>query len=192
MSKNPLIMVVGKSACGKSTLVERACKELGLKAIPSYTTRKPRFENEEGHTFITNDEYDCLENKVAENTFCGNRYCVTAEQADDPQYSLYVVDCAGIKAFKENYQGNRDVYTIQIACDEKIRVERLKHRYSKVCENETEMLRMVIDRLVSDSEEFRDIDDITTYYIDNSFSVDSSYDKFKKLIMTFIGEDKDV
>lgn len=188
MSK-PLIFVAGKSACGKSTLVDRACKELDLKAIPSYTTRKPRYKGEQGHTFVSNEEYDNLEGIIAENTFCGNRYCITEAQINDSQYAFYVVDCTGIKAFNEKYEGDRPVYTVQVACDEKIRVERLKHRYSKVCENETEMLKKVIDCLVSDNEEFREIDDLTTYYIDNSFSMESSYEKFKKLIMTFIKEE---
>ena len=88
MSK-PLIMILGKSASGKSSLVDRACKELGLKAIPSYTTRKPRYDGEQGHTFVTDEEYGELKDIIAENTFCGNKYCVTLEQIENPEYTLY-------------------------------------------------------------------------------------------------------
>lgn len=186
MSNQPLMMIVGKSASGKSSLVERICTELNLKAIPSYTTRKPRYENEQGHTFISDEEYSHLENIIAENTFCNNKYCVTEEQVDNPEYSLYVVDCKGIESFKNTYKGTRKIYTIQISCDEKIRVERLKHRYAKISKNEVEMLNKVIDRLVADNDEFGDIDRIATYCIDNTFDFEDSYRKFKELILEFL------
>lgn len=185
MSK-PLIMIIGKSASGKSTLVERICEELNLKAIPSYTTRKPRYEGEPGHTFVNDEEYSHLEDVVAENTFCGNKYCVTEEQVDNPDYTLYVVDCKGVESFNNTYKGSRKIFTLQIVCDEKIRVERLKHRYAKISKNEVEMLNKVIDRLVADSEEFSEVDRIATYYIDNTFDFEDSYRRFKELIMEFL------
>lgn len=193
MNENPLIMIAGRSACGKSTLVERACKDMSLQAIPSYTTRKARYDGEQGHTFVTDEEYDLLENRVAENSFCSNRYCVTAEQIDNPAYTFYVVDCEGIRSFNRNYAGKRPVYTVQIGCDERIRVERLKHRYSKICQNEVEMLNKVLDRVVADNKEFGELDDLTTYYIDNSFDEESSYAKFKELVTRIMkGDNKDV
>lgn len=185
----PLIMIVAKSASGKSTLVERACKDLGIQAIPSYTTRKPRYENEQGHTFVTNEEYGELKDIIAENTFCGNKYCVTLDQIENPEYCLYVIDCKGIECFKQTYKGSRKIYTVQIVCDEKIRVERLKHRYAKICKNEIETLNKVIERLIADSEEFGDIDRVATYCIDNTFDFEESYRQFKELIMTFLNSE---
>lgn len=191
MNIKPLIMIAGKSAVGKSSLVEDICKELDLKAIPSYTTRQKRFKNEKGHTFVSDAEYDKLKNIVAENTFCGNRYCVTADQINNPEYTLYIVDCKGIESFKEMYNGNRPVHTVQILCDEKIRVERLKHRYAKICKDEIETLNKVIDRMIADNEEFSDIDKLTTYCIRNTFDYEDSYKKFKDLIVTLLHIDGD-
>ena len=191
MKNNALIMILGKSASGKSTLVEQLCKDLNIKAIPSYTTRQPRYENEQGHTFVTDEEYNQLKNIIAENTFCGNRYCVTQEQIDNTEYSLYVVDCKGVESFKQLYKGNRKVYTVQITCDEKIRVERLKHRYAKISKNELDTLKKVIDRLIADNEEFSDIDRIATYCIDNTFDFEESYRQFKELVMTFINNEEE-
>ena len=188
MSK-PLIMILGKSASGKSSLVDRACKELGLKAIPSYTTRKPRYEGEQGHTFVTDEEYGELKDIIAENTFCGNKYCVTLEQIENPEYTLYVIDCKGVECFKQMYKGNRKVYTVQITCDEKIRVERLKHRYAKICKDEIETLNKVIERLIADSEEFEDIDRIATYCVRNTFDFDDSFKQFKQLISMFLDKE---
>lgn len=185
MSK-PLILVLGKSAAGKSSLVERTCTELGLKAIPSYTTRKPRYDKEQGHTFVTAEEYSELKDIIAENTFCGNKYCVTLEQIENPEYSLYVIDCKGVESFRQSYKGNRKIYTVQIACDEKIRAERLKHRYAKISKDELDTLRKVIERLVADNEEFTDIDRIATYCIDNTFDFEESYRQFKELVAKFL------
>ena len=188
MSK-PLIMILGKSASGKSSLVDRACKELGLKAIPSYTTRKPRYDGEQGHTFVTDEEYGELKDIIAENTFCGNKYCVTLEQIENPEYTLYVIDCKGVECFKQMYKGSRQVYTVQITCDEKIRVERLKHRYAKICKDEIETLNKVIERLIADSEEFEDIDRIATYCVRNTFDFDDSFKQFKQLITMFLDKE---
>lgn len=182
----PLIMILGKSASGKSSLVEQLCKDMNLKAIPSYTTRKPRYDNEQGHTFVTNEEYSELKDIIAENTFCGNRYCVTLDQIENPEYTLYVIDCKGVECFRQMYKGNRKILTVQITCDEKIRVERLKHRYAKISKNEIETLNKVIERLVADNDEFGDIDRIATYCIDNTFDFEESYRQFKELITTFL------
>lgn len=42
----PLLCVLGASGSGKSTLCAELEKRFGLKSIPSYTTRQPRFEGE--------------------------------------------------------------------------------------------------------------------------------------------------
>lgn len=184
----PLILICGKSAVGKSSLVERACDVLNIKAIPSYTTRKPRYKDEQGHTFITNEDYVQLKDIIAENTFCGNKYCVTLDQIENPEYSLYVVDCHGIECMKKKYDGNRQIYIVQIECDEKIRVERLKCRYSKICKNEVETLNKVIERLIADTEEFENIGTLATYCIKNTFDFDESFEQFKELLVMLLNK----
>jgi len=184
---NTMCVLMGKSASGKSSLVEKACKDLGIKAIPSYTTRPPRYDGEEGHTFVTDEQYSKLKDIIAENNFCGKKYCVTLDQIENPEYSLYVCDCTGLKALKEMYAGERTICPIQITCDEKIRAERLKHRYAKISKNEVETLQKVIDRLVADADEFRDIDDLSVYCVDNTFSFEDSYNQFRELLCTLLG-----
>lgn len=182
----PLIVILGRSACGKSSLVDRACKDLNLDVIPSYTTRAPRYEGEKGHTFVTDEQYGKLKDIIAENTFCGKKYCVTLDQINNPDYSLYVCDCTGLQLLQTMYEGDRQIVPVQITCEEKMRAERLKHRYAKISKDETEMLQKVIDRLVADASEFANIDDYCVYCVDNTFSFEDSYNQFRELLTTLL------
>ena len=53
----PIFLFVGKSASGKTTIADMLGKD-GYSQVYSYTTRPKRYENEIGHTFITDEEYD--------------------------------------------------------------------------------------------------------------------------------------
>lgn len=94
-----LFCIIGPSGSGKSTVVNELIKR-GYKAPDSYTTRPRRYLNEGGHTYITQEEYDALEDKVAYTHFNGYDYCVTKQMLDG--CDLYVVDPAGIDALKSN------------------------------------------------------------------------------------------
>lgn len=48
MKYKPIVLIVGKSDSGKSSLVDELEKNYRFKAIPSYTTRKPRMQNNGG------------------------------------------------------------------------------------------------------------------------------------------------
>ena len=94
-----LYCIIGPSGSGKSTVVEELIKR-GHKAPNSYTTRPIRYANEPGHTYITEEEYDKLEDVVAFTEFSGYHYCVTKQMLDG--CDLYVVDPSGIDALKSN------------------------------------------------------------------------------------------
>ena len=55
-----LIVLCGKSGCGKTTIASLLQEKYNLKVIQSYTTRPPRYKNEEGHIFISKEEFDNL------------------------------------------------------------------------------------------------------------------------------------
>ena len=49
---NPLLLFVGKSGSGKSTVANYLSSNNHYIQLQSYTTRQPRYENEPGHIFI--------------------------------------------------------------------------------------------------------------------------------------------
>lgn len=124
-NKNTLYLIIGPSGSGKSTLVHNIQQEFPwLTDVPSYTTRPKRCENETGHIFVTQEEFDKLD-LIAYTKFNGYEYGVTKELLD--QHSLYIIDKNGIESlYKYNYI--RPIITIGLTIPEHICIERLKAR----------------------------------------------------------------
>ena len=61
--KKKLLLVVGRAASGKTTLVKEVCRRIGIKMVTSYTTRLMRADSDHefpDHIFITNEQADQL------------------------------------------------------------------------------------------------------------------------------------
>lgn len=97
----PLYLFVGPSGSGKTTIVDELECKYRYKCLQSYTTRPQRYENEYGHIFISDEEFNNLENIVAYTEYHGNRYCATEELLNDAD--LYVVDCDGVETLLNKY-----------------------------------------------------------------------------------------
>lgn len=142
-----LILLVGKSGSGKTTLAY-ACRNKtkdNIKILESYTTRPKRFDWEEGHIFITEDEYHALPNKVANTYYRGNYYCATEEQVKEND--IYVIDMNGINSFKSNYKGDKTFKIIYLDVPWYKRFYRMVLRGDKLLE--------VIKRLLNDHKAFK-------------------------------------
>lgn len=98
-------LLVGRSGSGKSTVANILTERYGWKVLQSYTTRPPRFEGETGHTFVTKEEFDALEDKCAYTLFDGNEYCATSKQVDESD--IYIIDPAGVEYFMKEYKGSK-------------------------------------------------------------------------------------
>jgi guanylate kinase len=122
----PLYLIVAHSGTGKTTLANMLEEQYGLKQLESYTTRAPRYEGEVGHEFITNEEYNKLENIVACTTYNQFEYCATAEQVD--KSDIYVVDIAGIETLLERYRSDRPIVIFYLSTDIKTKIKRMKDR----------------------------------------------------------------
>lgn len=57
-SKQTKYLVEGKSATGKSTIINEICKRFNYHSIDSYSTRRPRYKGEKGHIFLDEKNYD--------------------------------------------------------------------------------------------------------------------------------------
>jgi guanylate kinase len=125
-TNNKIILMIGRSGSGKTTISNILCEKYGLKSVESYTTRPKRSDDEKGHIFVTKEEFDKLDDKVAYTSYGGYEYCATRQQADE--CDIYVIDCDGIKSFFKNYRGNKQPYILFLDTSEEIAVERMRER----------------------------------------------------------------
>jgi guanylate kinase len=123
---NPLYLFVGKSASGKTTIADMLGQNLALKQVSSYTTRPPRYEDEIGHIFVDDAEFDSLGDLVAYTEYNGFRYGTTAEQLD--QCQIYVVDVPGVETLLQKYKTNRPIVIIYFDTTVYTRINRMIDR----------------------------------------------------------------
>lgn len=123
--EHTLLCIMGKTACGKDSLVNKLSERTGLKSITSYTTR-PRRENEGNtHIFVNEDDYNQMYEAgiVAAFTQIGAyKYWTTIDQLEDAD--LYIIDYEGVKTLKALSLPNIRLVTIFINTPDDIREER--------------------------------------------------------------------
>lgn len=181
MSK-PLFCILGASASGKSTLVQKLEIELNMKQIASYTTRPPRYEGEAGHIFVTEEEFQSLSDIVAYNYYLDNHYGVTSQQIDDEAHDLYVVDQTGLNELKEKYKGDRKIYSVYIDCLPLNRYDRLFDRYFKMYQNSLVATNRAMERIKQDEIEFENCNLVVDYVITNNDNIETAYEELKNYI----------
>ena len=108
---NRILLLIGASGSGKSTVARYLCEQYGLRQIDSYTTRPPRYRGESGQIFITDEEFDQLQDFVGYTLYNGHRYGATAERisydADMFPYSgadLYLTNADSLRTANAIYQ----------------------------------------------------------------------------------------
>lgn len=148
MDRKYIYLLVGRSGSGKSTVADILAEKHGWKVLQSYTTRKPRFPGETGHTFVTKEEFDVLQNKCAYTMFSGNEYCATDDMVDDSD--VYIIDPAGVEFFVEAYKGRRTPICVVIDLLEEEAAARMNKRQGA---SDTETKR----RLKNDAEQFKEV-----------------------------------
>lgn len=178
---NSILLIVGKSGSGKSTIVSELEKRYGLKSIQSYTTRKPRYENEPGHIFLNAEDFgndfkkirEHYPNRVGETEYNGHLYFATEEQVE--QCQLYVIDPDGVDYFKQHYHGNKNVQIVYVHAPKWLLEERMRNRGDS--EDDIQR-RLIVD--ISFERIKKQSNLIVMNYVLNQ-SVDQIYSYFKSL-----------
>lgn len=134
--EHTVILVVGKTGSGKSSLIKKLCERTGIKELCSYTTRPKRSETDVDHTFVTVEEYfQAKENGevVIDTEIAGNYYYATIGQLYEAD--IYTINPeAHERLLALNLQDIRFV-TVYISCPDTIREARAikrgddKHKY---------------------------------------------------------------
>lgn len=92
-------LIVGRSGAGKDYLVEKLV-DMGLTKVKSYTTRPKRSDNEDSHTFITEEEAAEYTDRVVETKIGEVTYFATREQVEESD--LYTINPAVINTLARN------------------------------------------------------------------------------------------
>ena len=124
----PLILVIGKSGSGKNYIVDKICDDFSKKNTISRTTRKPRYEGEKGHLFVSNEQADKeFSNAIAKTIFCGNRYYTLKEDLD--KSDIYIIDRDGVYSMQNS---NIDFITVYLKVSLINRIKNMRKRGDKV------------------------------------------------------------
>jgi guanylate kinase len=154
---NPLFLFVGQSASGKTTVANMLSKKYGLKQVESYTTRKPRFDGETGHIFISEDEFNNLGELAAYTYYNNNHYGTTLEQLNE--CDIYVVDVPGVETLlKKLKNDDRQICIFYFDTSVYNRILRMLDRHDSDI--------MIISRLLEDEkfDWFKKLDELVWHY----------------------------
>lgn len=124
MERKTLILLVGPSASGKSSIAAYM-SELGLTVAKSYTTRSPRMEGDDEYHFVTPEEFKQLD--LCEHTeYAGNYYGTTQDELDNSD--IVICDGNGVKSIKKNYKGKKMLFVVRLRIKEETLTARLRAR----------------------------------------------------------------
>lgn len=125
-----LLLIIGRTASGKDTLVNKLAERTGLKQLISYTTRDRRQNEGDTHKFVSEADYQEMltNNQVAvDSNIAGNYYWSVIPQLYDAD--IYIVDYVGYKKLKNLNLPNLRLVSVYINVPDDIRKERaLNHR----------------------------------------------------------------
>ena len=121
----PLILFIGPTCSGKTTLAKAIHDIYGLKIAKSTTTRQPRFLGEDEYHFVTPEEFDSL-TLLEQTEYAGCKYGMTKEELEDSD--IFVCDPNGVMSVRNAYKGNRLILVVRLELDNMTRRARMKKR----------------------------------------------------------------
>jgi guanylate kinase len=179
--KTRMIIVAAPSGAGKSSFVERICKEIAaLRDTVTCTTRSMRPGESQGfpYHFISRDEF---EKKIKEQFFVewavvhNNLYGTPAHQIEDAwrdgQCIIMDVDVQGAETFKKKYSEARTIFILPPS------IEELRRRVIKREGQTPEDLEV---RMKNAEKEISQAHQFEFTLVNDQF--ESSYLKFKKIV----------
>ena len=123
--EHTLFCILGRTASGKDSLVNKLCERTNFKQIISYTTREKRTNEGETHRFVTEEVYNAMlaNGEVAVDTnIDGNYYWATIEQLYEND--IYILDYIGLKKLKALNLPNLRLISVFVNTPDEVRKTR--------------------------------------------------------------------
>ena len=162
-----MIILIGKSGSGKSTIERIISNQYGYKRIISFTTREKRKNETDGveYNFITKQKFDEMfknDEFLEYVEYNGNYY--GAAKKDFTKNSIIVVEPVGFKIIKENLSKIKlnpdDVKSFYIDVNKENRILRMANRGDSI--------ESVTNRIKNDEIAFEGVEYEVDYVIDNN------------------------
>lgn len=179
--KTHMIIVAAPSGAGKSSFVERACRESSqLEDIITFTTRPMRSHEREGfpYHFISHDEFQkrigkgfFVEWAKVHSNFYGTSYESIESARQQGRVPIMDIDIQGVSTFKSKFEGVRTIFILPPSIDE-LRRRIVKRDGGEPSDMALRMLNAEVEIGKASEFEFQIIND----------EFESSYQKFKKII----------
>lgn len=142
-----MYIIMGRTASGKDYFAE-LLKQQGLTGVKSHTTRPPRFNEEDTHVFVSQDEAEKLTDRVAYTKIGDYEYFATAYDVIDKDF--YIIDPIGMISLANNMP-DMTFCVIYIKAD---REARKRHFVARQSCSEEEAERLFDERDKAETEQF--------------------------------------
>lgn len=149
---NYLYCLVGKSATGKTALMQALRDAYGFTYAESYTDRPRRTPDETGHIFVSPEEFDNMPELMLRRNSADGRYGMTRKMLDTS--TVIALDCQGARELLES-STTRPVKVIGIFSPLYDRIERYHSRGQSGVERQ-----VLLDRAEQECDGMEDICDI--------------------------------
>lgn len=131
-----LIVLVGKSASGKTTLEKYISDNFRYEKIVSHTTRPIRGNEIEGvdYYYVSEDEFNKMklnDELVEHATFCNWSYGISKKEIEDKKDAVVVVNPAGLRRLCAL---NIPMAVFYVVCDDRTRYKRSLDRGDDIVE----------------------------------------------------------
>ena len=154
-TSNVKVLIVGRTATGKDYLANEL-KSRSMTLLKSHTTRPKRSDDEDTHTFITNEEYDAIDKStvVAHTEINGNKYFATKD--DVLNCDVYIIDVNGLRQISESMP-DTPVIVVHMTANEEERKKRFIKRSGL---DENKALKEYEERTESENAQFSEFEKI--------------------------------